>query len=276
MRTVRVPMVTALICAATCARAETPSAAERVDSAGVEIVSNTGQDRALAWTAERLWSVGGASDPNLELQQLEPWELAVSAERATIYLLDIASNRILLMNDSGRVGDTWSRSGSGPGELASPFAIAADHRGVAVYDFTRGGFARWSHAGEPLDVVPLTASFWGPQLAAHGNGYVFAALPDPRAGSELQQLVLQDSAGAHEITILRRMPDVIADMPSCGLTDMPVSPLFAPELVWAADRETIAASVTTDYSIGIYRSGRLVRMVRRTVTPQAVTEQMAL
>ncbi|HSM08089.1 MAG TPA: hypothetical protein VLA33_03630 [Gemmatimonadota bacterium] len=248
----------------------------RADSAGIEIVRNPPADEELAWEFEREWSIGGSADERLAVSELAPFHVATDgAER--VYVLEEDARRVIVVSAAGAVLDTLGSPGDGPGELGSPSAIAVDDNGsVSVYDYGRGGLVRWSATGEPLDFLRVDARFWGPGIAVTDAGVVFTALAGEGAGTSSQRLAVWSPEADRTLVPFERMPDRLADFPTCGFGGLPVPPLFAPELVWYARGSRVVVNVDASYVLDLFDEGRLVRSIRRDLEPLPVDRGMAL
>lgn len=268
--------VLALLAAACGGGSSDSGSVVRADSAGVEIVRNASADRELPWEFEREWSIGGSADDRLAVSELPPFHVATDgAER--VYVLEEDDHRVLGVSAGGAVLDTLGRPGDGPGELASPSAIAVDEYGsVSVYDYGRGGLVRWSAAGEPRDFLRVDARFWGPGIAVTDAGVVFTALAGEGNGTSSQRLAVWSPEADRTLVSFERMPDRLANFPTCGFRGLPVPPLFAPELVWAASGSRVVLNVEVSYVLDVFDEGRHVRSIRRDLEPRPVDRDMAL
>lgn len=250
--------------------------AVRADSAGIEIVRSTSPDRELAWEFDREWSIGGSADERLAVSELPPFHVATDgAER--VYVLEEDARRVIVVSAAGAVLDTLGSPGDGPGELASPSAIAVDENGtVSVYDYGRGGLVRWSATGEARDFLRVDARFWGPGIAVTDAGVVFTALAGEADGTSSQRLAVWSPEADRTLVSFERMPDRLADFPTCGFRGLPVPPLFAPELVWDARGSRVVLNVDVSYVVDVFDEGRRVRSIRRDLEPRPVDRDMAV
>lgn len=248
----------------------------RTDSAGVEIVTNPGEDRALPWRLEPLWRIGGFEDERLRLTGLEAHEIA--ADRSgRVYVLDSSGGRVLILSPEGELVGTLGRKGGGPGELESPMAISVDQDdAVAVYDVAKGGLVRWSANGEVLERVGIDAVFWGPKLETTGGGVLFATFESRDDASTRLGLLSWSPDTAQTLARFTSAALRPADFPTCGQQGALVSPVFSPDLVWDAEGARVAVNTAAPYVIDLYEENRLARSIRRGVAPREVTEEMAL
>ncbi len=132
-----------------CAGSTGADLATRTDSAGVEIVLSTAEDMPLPWEFEAQYTLGG------EEEGPESFFRATVAtvdadESGHLYVLDPASNRVVVFDPSGEFVTEFGRLGEGPGELARPSSISVSADGdVSIFDFGKGGLVRFGPRGEP-------------------------------------------------------------------------------------------------------------------------------
>ena len=278
MRSCTIPcLMLAVLSYAGCGIASVESAqVTRLDSAGIEIVSNMSNDRVLNWHFEREWILGGAGDDRLAVAELA--RHAVGADSmGRAYVLDTAARRVLIISRTGLVVDSLGRPGPGPGELEQPEALSVDLAGnVAVYDRAKAALVRWSAAGALLNPLRIAADVIGPAVALTASGVMFTGFDADRPGPDHQRLMAWTDSSQQTLARMTRLPYHRADFPSCGLHGVNIAPLFAPELVWQAVGNRVAVSSNTEYVVDIIEAGRLRRSVRRSLAPRPVTEAMAL
>lgn len=249
----------------------------RSDSAGIRIVDHNGPDRPLNWNFTRAWTVGGASDDRLPLPDLGVHQVAVGPA-GHIAVLDEAGYRVLVFSPDGEFVRVIGREGGGPGELLSPSALAIEGDGtIAVYDYGKQALVRWRMDGEPRQEVRVAAPYWGPKLRINSSGSpIFTALGAGDAATSEQWLVEWDTDHERRIAHFRRMADRQADLSVCGFGELPMPPLFAPELNWDAAAGRVAYNIDAAYRIDVVEAGRVVSSIRRDIPLRTVTEGMAL
>lgn len=253
-----------------------PDGAVRTDSADIEIVVNTGEDRVLPWRFEPVWSAGGVDDERLMLPELDAHEVAAGPD-GRVYVLDGSASRVLVFSPRGELVDTLGGEGAGPGELEAPMAVTVDGDGVvAVYDFAKGGLVRWSASGEVLEVLPIDVLFWGAKIETTDDRALFSTF-ESRTGSSTRLGLLSWSPDtASTLANFTSAPLQPADFPTCGQQGTMVSPLFSPEMLWDAEGDRVAVNTEAAYVVDLYQGVRRVRSIRREISPRPVTEEMAM
>src|SRR5690606_34501458 len=120
----------------------------RSDSAGIEIVTSPAEDRALPWTVEPRFSVGGAESGPASFYHVNHLTAAVD-DSGRIFVLDASAKRIVVFDGSGEVTNVIGRAGRGPGELSTPATLAVGGDGtVHVFDYGKGAIVRFTANGE--------------------------------------------------------------------------------------------------------------------------------
>jgi hypothetical protein len=135
---------------------------------------------------------------------------------------------------------------------------------------------RWSADGTPLPVAIVDAAVVGPAIALTPIGLVFTTFDPESPGPDHQRLAAWSDSADRTLARITRLPYRSADFPTCGLRNVTISPLFSPELVWAARKTHLVVVATSEYVVGIYRDGQLRTSVRRPIESRQVTETMAL
>lgn len=246
-------------------------AAEVIDSAGVRIVWNRGQDVPLDWTFESTLTIGGADDGPEAFYQVG--RSAVDTDAAgRLYVLDRGNHRVVVFDREGRHLRTMGREGGGPGELQWPFSIAVAPDGAAaVADMGKEGLVRYDAHGAPLEQVRLDA--WrGGQVARRADGFVVEVRE--REGDAWHERLRVVGGDAPTVLASLESPDGRpVDLGCVQITGM--SPVFAPSLVWAARGERVAVVTGAAYVIDVHEGDRLVASVRRDVPPRPATEALA-
>lgn len=247
----------------------------RIDSAGVELVIGSARDRPLPWRLEPVASVGGVADERFSLTRLFPHDVAADGA-GRIYVLDRSGHRVLVLSGAGDLLDSLGREGGGPGELMEPLGLTIEAGGIlAVADFGRGGFVRWSAHGDPLEWVRAPIFPWSPKVSITPAGLLMTTRARGADGAPLYRLTLRREAGDHTLASMRRLPGRVVRFRSCGGAELLVPPLFAPALVWDARDGRIAAYDGGPYVIDVYDGERHVRSIRRDISQRQVDGGMA-
>jgi hypothetical protein len=147
----------AILLLAACGRAD-PTTAIRTDSAGVEIVMNSGSDRPLAWPVTAMDTLfDPASDTTLQ-GEARALRVRVDAGGRLFFIDGPSMDRRFLRRDLDGAIRQIGRKGDGPGEyqIAGDVAIAANGEAL-VMDYAKQAFVHFDPAGAALVNVPWTA-----------------------------------------------------------------------------------------------------------------------
>ena len=280
MMTFRILATTAcasLVATTACLEKPGRASVELTDSAGVRILVYPNDDRLLQWQFDALWEVGGANDSRLQLVELGNHHVVVDLAD-NILLLDEVGSRVFVISKAGEFLRTFGRRGEGPGELKVPSALAVDRNGtVSVYDIGKQSLVRWGPTGSLASEVRIPVSFWGPKIRTTAEDTaLFAALPNALAQSDEQMLMEWTPAGGRALARLERLPDRMADFPTCGFNGIEIPPLFAPELVWDAAVGRVALNVWPEYRIDVLGNGGPLLSIRRDTPMRKVSASDAL
>lgn len=241
---------------------------ERTDSAGVVLVTNTAQDRPLAWTFEPELTLGGE-----DFYRVNRWLVDADA-RGVIHVLDREGKRVLRYEPDGTPLGTLGGPGQGPGELEWPniMDVAPDGR-VSVSDFGRGRVITWGADGSLLG-----------EDAGEDPGGSFRRLPDGEV-REVQEW--ESERTIHRLVHIREGEDttVVASiewtgrpitLESCGMRFSGMPAIFTPTLRWDASGGRISVAAGSEYEIRVSDAGQPTLYVRRRLTPPEATEALAL
>lgn len=258
-----------------CVDADQRDSPVNADSTVVQI-SAPSEDRDVSWHFERLWHLDPSDDERLGFIDLGRHHIAVDSA-GRIHILDEAARHVLVVSADGEIIAIIGRRGEGPGELTEPTSLTATRADVAVYDFGKQSLVRWGHTGDVLAEVRMPASFWGPLIRITGDDAVlFTSLARADASTAEQWLLEWSPTGQRQLAAMVRQPDRVAEFPSCGISGPPISPLFAPELVWDASGSRVAVNTGPEYRIAVFQDGARVRRIERDVSPRRVTRELAL
>jgi hypothetical protein len=245
---------------------------ERVDSAGIALVINRGEDRPLDWRFERILSLGGADAGVEAFHNVGRGAVTVGSD-GLLYVLDRGNHRVVVFDDRGGHVRTLSRRGGGPGELQWPQWIVVDVDGdLVITDFGHGGLVRMTAAGEPLEHRSLE-NWRGGAVARFGDGLVVQVdvTADGAASHELRAL---DPGGIRALVTAPATPLRPVDFGCVRIGGL--SQLFSPSLIWAAADARLVAVSTADYDLELYTPNGLLARVRRDVPARRATRELAV
>lgn len=263
-------LTAALFLAACDTSTQTSSLSTTTDSSGVAIVVGPAADSALPWTLTEVRRIGGADTGVASFTQFSTSSVATDG-RNTIAVLDWSgTERIQLFDSSG----TWLRSvgakGGGPGELQSPSGITMDPGGrILAFDYEKMAVVQWTADGSSTGETK-----WNGE-----RGFPWGV---PRMMGDTMLVVVQVTDLLQRVIRLeRRVPGgtVAVDstvgpaptMVMLSCVGLALPPLFTGELAWSMGSNMIATTAQSRYVVDVREGGRLVRSVRRAITPVAAT-----
>ena len=249
------------------------------DSAGVEVVSNTGtgvwapEDR---WTVEQDLVIGTAEgDPDYQFGQIGGLDVG---EDGRVYVTDQQAQQIRVFSPEGEFLTALGKPGSGPGELspqvAQLFVTTGDT--VVVPDLGLQRLSRYGPSGEALGSSPLPIT--------DGIPVKWMEAPDH---SLIQQAMVMQLPGQEDVDqknlLLRRnavgeVLDTVMEMP-IGRTvsfagGQPSFRIFESEPMWTVGPDgRLYFGVNSEYRIEVYSpDGELTRVVQKQGDRTAITD----
>lgn len=241
------------------------------------------QDRPILLDMRDLHAIGG--------MDAEPWAQFGSVAqvafdgRGLLYILDRVAQRVVVIDENGRLVRTLGREGRGPGEFIAPGSMAVfDDGSVIVYDLIRRTFSAFDSAGAlrfdvrvPLDHGAPDAIFPLPDGRLVANAIVFRVdgAPHFRTSRGMTPTsrgrVLVFSADA-------RTPGTIADTYTPGQAPVvggaPVRIAFQPAFSMAVSRDgRIVFADSTTYTLHLLHTAGPQTLIRRPLQPRRVTEE---
>jgi hypothetical protein len=268
--------ILAAILAAGCAMdAGDRPVAQRADSAGVEVVTNSGS-AALEWSFEPDLVLGGEDAGPASFYRVWPGAVAVDGA-SNIHVLDAGNHRVEIFTSDGDHVRTLGRQGGGPGEFTFPTALAVTADGVVgVYDMTRQGLVRFGPDGALLEMQPLDPVAGVARVAAVGDGLLVAERRlDPTNGRDLARLLYRSGPDTVVITTIDRVMGPPARFPDCPISISTMQPIFAPELAWSANAGRSVTAAGPYYDVQVRDGTRHVRSIRRDMDPAPATAALA-
>lgn len=262
-------LIAVLLCAGCGDGGSGELAVERRAIDGREQVLNRGPDRPLTWSADSLFTVGGAdAGPESFFRIEEGW--AAGDEDGNLFVLDRAGFRVVGFDSTGTHFLTVGVEGEGPGELRLPMTVLVEGDGqVSVVDQGKQTLEQWEQTGEfagsqrmsipgQVWMVKSTPQGWLHHRAEFGQDRVRYTLV-LQADEEIE-LAVTDAAEARRIRF-----------EECGLT-IAMPPMFTPELVWDAAGPRAAVSVQPEYRVDIWDGSSPSMQVVREVEPRRAGE----
>jgi hypothetical protein len=252
------------------------SLATRVDSGGVEIVTNTGPDRILPWTVAHQVTIGGKDDGPEAFSSLNSGNVAADTN-ARLWILDDSRFRVFGFDTTGQVIAQFGGKGAGPGELQNPWRILVLQDGsIGVFDAEAWAFVRYDANGAVLPMLTRTGGKQGSDMVPLAGGAFVFTENDKRAsdGMLVNSLIVSNANRQDTLLSVDQQTGMLM-VPQCQMGVMR-SPVFAPQLKWKTDGRRVVAMRTDIYELRLYRQATLERIVRRDVRSRKATEQIAL
>lgn len=277
---IRMPIVlvgTGLTCvgafASGCGGSAGPGSAAvlRTDSAGIEIVRNSGSDRPLGWALKPLFTVGGADSGPESFFQVQ----GLGADSAgDLYVLDGGNKRVVVFGPAGQVVRTEGHEGQGPGELSMPFSISVRPDGsVRVYDERARAFVGYGPSGEVLPSVHVTGFAWGPPSAT-GAGFIGVFQDVTRSDSVVRRLLRVAGEDTTELARISLGLPAVSMFESCGV-GLRMQPVFTPRIRWSNLGQDVVEIRGVGYVVDRFRGDSLVASYRRDLRPRPASETLA-
>ncbi len=239
----------------------------RSDSAGVQIVTSPGEDRPLAWQFTRVGVLRDSAGEPWYFTRVHQRGAAVRAD-GEIYLLDATEPPVERFGPDGAYRGGLGRKGGGPGEFQFPTAVMLVGDTLYVRDFMKGGYVRFAPDGAPVADRRISESLgFVAELRYHRDGVWMTGSIQDSVNS-----VVGFFADTLRATALHRVstPRGRALQFSCvGISGS--TPMFSPNLLWAASGERAAVHAQPGYEIWVYRGATLEMSLRRNIAARAPT-----
>lgn len=276
------PFVLAIALAGTaCGAGESPRSiqVERVDSAGIEVVTSPATDFELQLDTRRLFTLGGKEEGPESFYFL-PATAVGSDDEGRIYVLDFNAARVVVFGPEGELIRTLGRDGGGPGEFQAPNGLSVTPEGViSVFDFGKGGLVRFDADGTVLPEISFQefpASTGHRHFAVVDDGIVVSTMAASRDHEQRTHQLRLHGAGetatlAELLPVERKL--VISERCGGGIRRPPV---FSPDLIWDARGGRVVTNAEPGYSVLVYEAGRASHIVRRPLPTRAATGELAL
>jgi hypothetical protein len=246
----------------------------RSDSAGVEIVRNTGVDQELPWTFEKVLDLGGEVSGGLEFHRVHNTSVATDSA-GLIYVLDAGNYRITVLDRAGQVVRTMGGQGRGPGEMSFPTDMAVGDDGMAaVWDFNVGGFLRYAPDGTPLSDVKVTGALQRELAVMPGRIAGVFTMYDTETVDSVQTRLWAIGETDTLVLAVRNEPTPRVATFDCMALSLP--PYLSPGIAWAARGDRIVARTTAEYVIDVHAGGRQVASWRRDIPTVSATIEHAI
>lgn len=259
-----------------CGGGPTRSMTERVDSAGVELVTSSGPDRPLDWSFSQMVAIGGDETGPASFTSVAAGTVGSDAS-GRLYVLDSHEHRVVVFDSSGAYVGSLGREGGGPGELRFPIGLAVRPDGIAdIFDVGKRALVSLSLDRDPLPETsfPFSTERGVRHYASTSEGWLVARV---RGGEDQGvDLVGWSRTGSGDTLRLTGMTteDVPAEFDCMALR---LRPVFAPALRWAHSAGRVAATSSVAYEVDLFESeGTRVRSVRRDIIASPASREAAI
>ena len=166
----RLAVLTALFALSSCQVSGGPTGESiRTDSAGVEIIVNSGTDRPLDWQLDRVLSLGGVDEGPESFFRVRRGGI-LFGPTGSIHVLDGGNQRIQVFSSDGTFLHSVGGPGMGPGEFQYPISFAVlPGSQVLVLDFQRQAEMLFDSAGAFVEQTGTPGNYLGGTLRVHGE-----------------------------------------------------------------------------------------------------------
>ncbi|HVX89821.1 MAG TPA: hypothetical protein VG940_12885 [Gemmatimonadales bacterium] len=277
MHRFRLPSLALGLGLAACAKGPAGPQAVRSDSAGVEIVVNSGADRAFPDTvtvADTLYDPAADSALQGEARMLSLGSDA--SGRLVVADGGFNDRRILRAGSDGEFRQV-GRRGGGPGEyqMLSTVAVSPDGE-ILAGDYGKRAYLRFGPGDSILPPIPWSAFGTGfAESGGYAGGGVVAMVQEMSESSSVHRIKLLTAADTVLLAAFSEGVPKQLMYESCRVGFMG-APLFTPRPSWSGNRESVALATSGAYEIRIWRGGKLVRIIRRAVPTRAATRALAV
>ena len=270
-----VPLLALTISAACSEPADQPIRAERADSAGIQVITNRGEDRLLTLGFTPRLTLGGKDEGPESFFRVTRGSVDVDAS-GNIHVLDFEAKTIAIFDSSGKFLRMLGGAGAGPGELQFPNTVRTTSDGsVSVFDFSKDGIVRWGRDGSVLPSTRIKATNPVQDIAFTPEGILYSWTNFANeAKVERTVLQLERPDSVEDLAAIDRPKPNMLEFKGCGIM-MRLPPLFSPDLAWGTNGRRIAVASKVEYEIAIRDSGGRRSILRRDVAPREATLDLA-
>ena len=232
------------------------------DSAGVVIMTSTGDDRVAPWVLTPVRRIGGADTGVLAFPPLGREHVAVDG-RGLIHVLDTLRKHVVVLDTTGRVVRVIGAPGTGPGQLRLPETLMVWGDGtVEIKDPVRTALIRFGPDGQFVAELALPRDRTRyPQGRVHRLGDTAFVVVVGYESEHWQYRLLMETPTDTGLTAELTVPSRGLRRVQCASFARPT--YFSPELVLGAGDGLVAVNSQPEYVINLFQAGRLTSSVRR-------------
>lgn len=248
--------------------------ADRVDSAGIEIVTSSAEDLPAPWRLVEVGRFGGDPDDTMIVSSIERLRLTASPEQ--FFILDTRASRVVAVDTLGQYIGSFGRAGDGPGELRYPSGISVSADTVTIVDLERARLVSYSPAGKLLSDTPVPEQHRSSFRLGHFGRQLIMDRRDQDSTWFTVEVVIVSQGDSGVLGRQRSPLPGSAELHACGMqVVMRAVPLFAPRLNWSSAGDWLAVVNSADYDVTVHHAGNPSRRLRRAIPPREATESLA-
>lgn len=230
---------------------------------------STASDRVLDWRFDTVWTRGGASDSLLQLTLLRPYHLAVGPD-GRIFVLDVTTSTVHILDGRGRSQGTLLSRGSGPGELEAPFGLSIDLKGgLSVLDPFAQRLTYWEAESLPPSDVRVPGFIVDGQFTFSGGAFRAVIEGRDSVRNRIYALIERHDDTTRTLKRIARPAYATGDFPSCDARNISGYPLLSPKIVWTTQGRTLAVADPVLYKVVLNDGGHVADTVTRPIEPFA-------
>lgn len=269
MRWARFATALSVAAAATCTSAGTVDTTV-ADSAGVAIVTNTGEPSVLPWTLDTVRVFGGDETGPATFYLAGASLVDVDAQ-ARIYVLEPYEYRVTVFDSTGMAIGSMGRQGEGPGELEWPVSVSVLDDGRAYVHDGQGQLVQLQlgdqvgvESGLNYSVIYVFLR----HVEATPQGLLIWARARFQGTESVEEMDgrverLLSVTGQDTVEVITGKPGYMttAYYPRCSFTFSIRQPL-APRARWSQWGNRVAVNAWGGFRVDILENHRLVRSIR--------------
>lgn len=245
----------------------------RSDSAGIEIVTNTGTDRVLDWTFEPRLKIGGADTGAASFYEVSSSGVATDST-GRIFVIDRPAFRLAAFDERGTALWATGREGGAPGEFKFPFTLVVNGDSVAVID-AAGPKIEWFAASDGRHLGSVRLSQFVPQVAPTPQGRIISYAQFDQENARRTQLIGR-ATERDTIVIARTPPQKLnpVQFEGCPI-GFPGTPVLSPPFTWRFWAGRLFLLTGPAYAVQVLRDTLPVASYRRAIAPAPANAEIA-
>lgn len=250
---------------AACGAPSSDPGVRTADSAGVTLVTSPGTDRPYPFTVTLQRRLGLDDDSVAALTPVG--RSFAGADRAQrIYILNSSLSRVEVYDTAAQRVALMGGEGGGPGEFGFPAGLQVSPDGqVSVVDHGKGALVRFGPDRMPIAELPYQR-FGFPYSGIQVQGDT-VYLDTNRPGENSAVWTLRRFSPQDSVTIAELVLPASGELNFGCVILRGQAPVLSPLLVWTAGDSALAVAAEPGYRVDLRVNDRVVRSIRRSVTP---------